>query len=123
MLRALLLVGLGGSIGCMARYALGLAISKSASTEFPLATFTINLLGCFLIGLLFGLGSKASWAQGDGWLVLATGFCGGFTTFSTFALENASLFSKQLSFTAIAYTLSSALLGILLCRLGIWLTA
>ncbi|HYD21456.1 MAG TPA: fluoride efflux transporter CrcB [Flavipsychrobacter sp.] len=123
MLRAFLLVGLGGGLGSIARYALSLFINRLGTHSFPLATFTINMTGCFLIGLLFGMGSKVVWAQGDGWLVLATAFCGGFTTFSAFALENVGLFNKQLSVTALLYTLLSVLGGILLCRLGIWLTA
>lgn len=122
MLRALLLVGLGGGVGCMARYGLTVAINKWHTNPFPFATFIINLVGCFIIGLLFGMGSKASWAQGDGWLILATGFCGGFTTFSAFALENNSLFDKGLSVTALLYTALSVVAGILLCRLGIGLT-
>jgi CrcB protein len=123
MLRAFLLVGVGGCFGSMARYGMGLIFTKINSSPFPLATFTINLVGCFIIGLLFGLGSKASWAQGEGWLILATGFCGGFTTFSAFALENVNLFQKQLSVTALLYTIISVVAGILLCRLGIQLTS
>ena len=123
MLRAFLLVGLGGGIGSIVRYAVSQAMSKPSTGSFPLGTFAVNLVGCFIIGLLFGLGTKASWAQGDGWLILATGFCGGFTTFSAFALENVNLFGKQLSVTALLYTALSVLAGILLCRLGIWLTA
>lgn len=122
MLRALLLVGLGGGFGCMARYAVSMLLNKSTSQSFPVATFSVNLIGCFIIGLLFGLGSKASWAQGDGWLILATGFCGGFTTFSAFALENSNLFDKNLSVTALLYIALSVVGGILLCRLGITIT-
>lgn len=122
MLRALLLVGIGGGVGCMARYGLSTAINKWHSNPFPFATLAINLTGCFLIGLLYGMGSRALWAQGDGWLVLATGFCGGFTTFSAFALENNNLFAKELSVTALLYTALSVAGGILLCRLGIVLT-
>ncbi len=122
MLRALLLVGLGGCFGSMARYAVSMLLGKTSSSPFPVATFSVNLIGCFIIGLLFGLGNKTSWAQGDGWLILATGFCGGFTTFSAFALENSNLFDKNLSVTALLYIALSIIGGILLCRLGITIT-
>jgi len=121
MLRAFLLVGVGGATGSMLRYAIGLAVNKVTTMPFPLATFLINILGCFLIGLLFGIAEKQSWMQGHLLLLLATGFCGGFTTFSTFALENVNLFSKQQAGIALIYTLSSVLLGIALCRVGIGL--
>lgn len=122
MLRALLLVGIGGCFGSMARYAVSMLLGKTSSSSFPIATFSVNLIGCFIIGLLFGLGSKTSWSQGDGWLILATGFCGGFTTFSAFALENSNLFDKNLSVTALLYIALSVIGGILLCRLGITIT-
>ncbi len=123
MLRSLLLVGLGGAAGSIARYAITLFINKSRTLNFPLATFIINITGCLLIGLLFGYIQKQSNQQSALWLVLATGFCGGFTTFSAFALENINLLRQQLNLTAILYTAASVVIGLLLCRLGIMLTS
>ncbi|HRO43318.1 MAG TPA: fluoride efflux transporter CrcB [Flavipsychrobacter sp.] len=121
MLRTLFLVGFGGALGSMLRYAISIYSNKLFTQHFPFATFSINIIGCFLIGLLFGLGQRHQFLQGDVWLVLATGFCGGFTTFSAFALENINLLEKQHSFVSLCYSLLSVVLGIAFCRLGIWL--
>jgi CrcB protein len=123
MLKSLLLVGLGGAIGSMARYGVSRIINARYTLSFPLATFIINIVGCLLIGLLFGYVQKNSNQQSDVWLVLATGFCGGFTTFSAFALENVTLLKGQLNVTALLYIAASVVAGILLCRLGITLTS
>lgn len=123
MLRSLLLVGLGGAVGSIARYFISRVISMRYTLSFPLATFMINIVGCLLIGLLFGYVQKNNTQQSDMWLVLATGFCGGFTTFSAFALENVNLLKGQLSITALLYIAASVVIGILLCRLGISLTS
>lgn len=123
MIRAFLLVGLGGSVGSMLRYGVSYFISKNYSQPFPLATFIVNIIGCFLIGLLFGLAEKYQWMQGNYLLLLATGFCGGFTTFSTFALENVGLMDKGFSMNAIFYTLLSLALGISFCKVGLWITS
>lgn len=122
MLRAFLLVGFGGFFGSILRYAVSNALNRYA-VHFPFGTFLVNIAGCFLIGLLFGLGQRNSWLQQDAWLILATGFCGGFTTFSSFALEQQTLISKgQYSMTAL-YAGISLVLGLLVCRAGVWLTA
>jgi CrcB protein len=122
MLRAFLFVGLGGALGSMARYGVSLIVNKFYTASFPLATFFINILGCFIIGLLFGVTQKNNTLQSDTWLILATGFCGGFTTFSAFALENSNLLKGNLNITALLYTVLSVVIGILLCRLGITIT-
>ena len=121
MLRAFLLVGVGGFLGSIARYAVNLWINKTSIANFPLATLSINLFGCLLIGLLFGIAQRNSWMQQDGWLLLATGFCGGLTTFSTFALDQNTLLNKAQYLTATLYAGLSLVLGLLCCRMGIWL--
>jgi len=121
MLRSLLLVGAGGAVGSIARYSIGHLAGKYAPGSFPWGTFAVNILGCLIIGILFGLVSKNQWMQQGGYLLLASGFCGGFTTFSTFALDNINLMQKGFSVTAILYTALSLVLGLLLCRVGLWL--
>ncbi|MEZ5018181.1 MAG: fluoride efflux transporter CrcB [Flavipsychrobacter sp.] len=118
MIRAFLLVGLGGFFGSIARYGISHIINKYITNPFPYATFIVNILGCFLIGLLFGLGQRSSWMEDQGWLILATGFCGAFTTFSTFALENNALINEQRTITSILYIATSVAIGLLLCRWG-----
>ena len=123
MFRNFLLVGAGGAAGSMARYGVGYLISRVVPLAFPIGTFTINIAGCLLIGILFGLAGRNNWLQETGMLLLATGFCGGFTTFSTFALDNITLMQKSQSYIALAYTGLSIVIGLLLCRVGIWLTS
>jgi fluoride exporter len=123
MLRAFLLVGLGGFVGSVARHAINLWISRYDFPHFPAATFIVNLAGCLLIGILFGLAQRNQWIQQNGWLILATGFCGGFTTFSTFALEQNTLVNRGQYLGTVLYTGLSLVLGLLLCRLGVWLSS
>src|SRR5579883_1081257 len=117
MFKSIMYVGLGGAVGSIARYTLSYVLNK-VFDPFPFATFLINILGCFLIGILYGMAFKNTWLEGNGGLLLASGFCGGFTTFSTFALENIKLFDKQMPTTAIIYMAASVIAGLLLCRLG-----
>ena len=121
MLKSLLFVGLGGSIGSIFRYLTSIYIAKYFPTKFPLATFWVNILGCFLIGLLFGYFEKNTMVNSDMKLLFVTGFCGGYTTFSTFGHENISLFQSNNSLLAFAYIGASLIFGLLAVWLGLFL--
>ncbi len=91
MLKILLLIGSGSFLGGIARYLLSRGIQNSVITSFPLGTFWVNIIGCFLIGLIYGFSDRGTLANNEMRLFLAVGFCGGFTTFSTFSNENMAL--------------------------------
>ena len=109
MIKNLLLVGLGGAIGSMLRYAGSVVIS---SKTFPYATLTVNIIGSFIIGIIFAISIKEEVLFNNWKLFLATGICGGFTTFSAFSLENMSLLQSGKYGMAVAYVGLSILLGI-----------
>ena len=90
-MRNLLLVGAGGFLGAIARYAVTLLLSPAGSTSrLPLGTLVVNVSGCLAIGLLAGLGERTGFLTADARLFLLTGLLGGYTTYSAFALESSS---------------------------------
>jgi fluoride exporter len=107
----------------MARFGVSFIISKYLMQPLPVATFLINITGSLIIGILFGLLARNQWLQPTGYLLLASGFCGGFTTFSSFALENINLLQKGQSATALIYIGASIIAGLLLCKAGMWLVS
>ena len=122
LFRQFLLVGAGGAVGSMARYGVSYIMSKFLIDPYKFsATFTINIIGSLIIGILFGLTARNQWMKEGGYLLLASGFCGGFTTFSSFALETVNLLQKGQPFLSFAYVLLSVVVGLLVCRLGIWM--
>lgn len=105
-----LIVAFGGAIGAVLRYLIGL-IPLSQKSGFPIKTFLINVIGCFIIGIIAALAEKNS-LNPKIVLFIKVGFCGGFTTFSSFALETQGLLEKGSVFIAILYIILSILVGI-----------
>lgn len=107
-----LLVFLGGGAGAMARYGLGVALSRPQA-HWPWSTFTANLVGGLLMGVLAGVLAYKGGADQERWrLLLGVGVLGGFTTFSAFSLETALMIERKAFGQAAAYTTASVLLSI-----------
>lgn len=120
-LKNILLVIAGSAAGGSVRYITSLVIQSKNNTQFPMGTFMINLIGCFIMGMVYALAARNASNGSDIKLLLATGFCGGFTTFSAFAFENLELFKSGLHLTALVYIILSVVLGILAVVLGTYL--
>lgn len=103
-----IIVGIGGIFGSITRYALGKYISDRTNTMFPFGTFTINITGAFLLGIL-----TAYQGPREVYLLLGDGFLGAYTTFSTFMYEGFHLFKGKEKLNAIIYIFGSLILGII----------
>lgn len=121
-MKQILFVGLGGAVGSILRYFGSIITLKYYSASFPLATFIINVAGCFMAGLIFGLTTQETTEVQNLRLLLLTGFCGGFTTFSAFALENVRLMNSGNATTAIMYTIASIAAGLVAVWIGLLIT-
>lgn len=120
--RIFLLVGAGGFLGSIARYLTEVWLIKHFPFAFPYGTFAANISGCLLIGVVFGLGQRFEWLTPELRLFLATGFCGGFTTFSSFILEYSILLQNTNYLTFDIYAINSFAVGLLSVFGGITLT-
>ena len=122
MFKTIIYIAIGGAIGSVLRYLTTLLVNKYWGNHFPLATFITNVLGCFLIGLFVGLLEKNNLATSNLKWFLVTGFCGGYTTFSAFGMENITLFQNNNSFLAFIYIGLSVILGLLAVWFGLFVT-
>ncbi len=120
MIKQLVLVFVGGGFGSMLRFILGKYLNNSQN-GIPYGTFAANILGSLLIGIILGYAAKNNTLSSNQTLLLATGFCGGFTTFSTFAYENHVLLKSGDFMTFALYTIASFIIGFLAVFFGMYL--
>ena len=108
-------------LGSIARYLVTIGIDSKLNSVFPYGTFAVNVIGSMILGFVIGWVNTKDDSQSLK-LLLATGFCGGFTTFSTFALENVTLISQRMNHMSIIYTMGSLIAGLLAVVAGLWLS-
>ena len=115
-----LLVACGGAIGASLRYGAGFLMVKPQAL-FPWTTWSVNLIGCFLAGVFFALGQRYPILQNEARLLLMVGILGGFTTFSSFGLETFQLIRQGNITLALAYAISSVVVGVICLAIGFYL--
>lgn len=121
MLKSILLVGVGSFFGGALRYAVSMFMKGVCGNAFPWGTLLVNLVGCFVFGVIFALFGKYG-STNNGWcLLLTTGVCGGFTTFSTFANESMLMLQNGNWGGFVGYVTTSLVVGFALVALGYWI--
>ena len=118
-MKLVFIVGLGGGIGSILRYLMQVFVSRQLPVLFPWGTFLVNCSGCFLIGVLYALSTRYSWLTPEWRMLLITGLCGGYTTFSSFSYESISLFWEGAYTHFLLYTVLSVILGLLATVAGV----
>lgn len=118
MIKMMLIAGAGGFVGTCCRYLVTRWCAMMFSGTWPLGTFLVNIVGCFVFGVLLGLFEKTQTVSTTESLLLVTGFCGGFTTFSAFAGEVCLLGDKGQLVTSLVYLLASVTLGVIMVIAG-----
>lgn len=118
MLKEMMIAGAGGFIGTCGRYAVSRITSSWTVLSFPMGTFAVNMLGCLLIGVLAGLAERGGVISQNASLLLITGVCGGFTTFSTFSNEMFAMIQLRQYMTCGIYFVLSVVIGVSLVWAG-----
>lgn len=121
MIKDIVIVGIGSGIGGICRYLISLFMSQ-APNDFPWGTFVVNVVGCLLIGILWGVTSRFQNDTPPFSLFLMIGFCGGFTTFSTFSKEGLAMLQANNYILFSVYAAGSVILGIMAVALGYYTT-
>ncbi|MCF6132552.1 fluoride efflux transporter CrcB [Flavobacterium wongokense] len=122
MIKTIIYIAIGGAIGSVLRFLMSVFVAKFWSNQFPLATFITNFIGCLLIGFFIGILTKNQLEDSNLKWFLVTGFCGGFTTFSAFGMENYNLLQSNNSLMAFGYIALSVVLGLLAVWFGLLLS-
>ena len=121
MVKSLFIVGIGSFFGGALRYWLSTLVKNYCGQGFPWGTLAVNLLGCLGFGILFALFQRWGATNSSWCLLLTTGLCGGFTTFSTFANESVQMLQGGNVMGFAGYIAASVILGLALMALGYWL--
>ena len=120
-MKVLFAVGLGSCIGGILRYVISIYISSKSSTEFPYGTLTVNIIGCLVIGIVYGFATKGIIST-EWRIFLATGILGGFTTFSAFSYETFVMLKQNDFINAAVYVFTSFIAGIIATFFGFWIS-
>lgn len=118
MFKTLLIIGFGSCCGGIFRFLLSRFVQNHIFATFPFGTMTVNIVGCLLIGIFYGLFERGNLLNTDLRLFLTVGLCGGFTTFSTFMNENFTLLKEQNYLYFMSYTVLSIVLGLTTVYVG-----